>query len=144
MCWQPHLAAVGGDQRGAVARLHRCVRKKGRAVHRLDFFHRAGDCRERIAFIAQGVGGAGIDLHCAFDAGQVENLVAVKTFEAAAIDRAAHHRCVQHAGQVQINCVDFAAVEFVSGVEALERFAGQLPVLRALELNRFGIRRGEF
>ena len=50
-------------------------------------------------------------------------------------------RGVQHAGQLDVDRVDLAAVELVGGVEPLQRLAGDLPVLRILELDALRIGR---
>ena len=42
---------------------------------------------------------------------------------------------VEHAGQLHVDGVDLAAVELVGGVEPFHRLAGNLPILRILELD---------
>ena len=63
--------------------------------------------------------------------------------ELAAEYRARLDGCAQHAGQLDIDGIDLAAVELVGGIEPLDAFARDLPVLRVLELDGLGVRRGE-
>ena len=102
---------------------------------------------ERLLGAPPGVGHhsdrAAIDLHRALDPRHAENLVTIKTLERPAIHRAAHHRGVQHAGQLEVDAVNLGTIELVGCVQALDRLAGDLPLLWALELDALGIRRGE-
>src|SRR5262249_15399188 len=80
------------------------------------------------------------DLAYARPAGDLALVVALHL---AAEYRALLDRGAQHAGQPHVDGVDFAAVELGSGVEPLQRLARDLPVLRVLERDALGIRRGE-
>ena len=68
-------------------------------------------------------------------------MLSSKLVELAAEHRAILDRGAQHAGQLDVDRVDLAAVELVGGVEPLQRLAGDLPVLRILELDGLGIGR---
>ena len=46
-------------------------------------------------------------------------------------------RGIQHPGQLEVGAVDLLAGQLIEGVEPLERLAGDLPVLRILELDVF-------
>ena len=79
------------------------------------------------------------NLHHMLDAGHALHLGGVKARELAAEDRAVLDRGAQHAGQLQIQTVNLRSGELGRGVETLERFAGDLPVLRILERHILGL-----
>ncbi len=74
------------------------------------------------------------DLEHLLDALHAGNLGGVEALYFAAEHRAFLDRGVQHARQLQVEAVDLLAGHLVGGVEPLQRLAGDLPVLRVLEL----------
>src|SRR4051812_2155162 len=80
-------------------------------------------------------------LHDLAHAGHAGDLRLVVALQLAAEHRAILDRGAQHARQLDVDGVDLAAVELVRGIEPLQRFARDGPVLRILELDALGIRR---
>ena len=78
-----------------------------------------------------------------FTPGMLGDLGVVEALDLAAEHRAILDRRAQHAGQLDVDREDLRAVELVGGVEPLQRLAGDLPVLRVLELDRLRIGRRE-
>ena len=84
-----------------------------------------------------------VDLHYRLDAGHAFHFGIVKTGELAAEYRAVLDRRVQHARHLQVDGIDFFAVQLVTGIQTAQSLAGNLPVLDRLERNAFRIRRRE-
>src|SRR5205085_11908244 len=81
------------------------------------------------------------DLHDVADAGHRLGLGLVVTLDLGAEHGRLHDRGVEHAGQLDVDGVDLLACELFDGVEALHALAGDLPVLRVLQLDVLGIGR---
>ena len=138
--------AIGGGCVEAVLELLGDRRTRLRAVRTLIPDNR--ERIERLLGVPPGIGdnrnGGVLDPHHLLHAGHAGDLALVVTRELAAEYRTVLDCRVEHARQLQIDGEDLAAVEFVRGVEPLERLAGELPVLWILELDGLGIRRREF
>jgi hypothetical protein len=76
-------------------------------------------------------------------AGAARDLGCVVACDLTAEHRAVLDRGAQHVRQLDIDCVDLAAVELVGGIDPFHRLAGDFPVFRILELDGFEIRRFE-
>src|ERR1700716_775908 len=89
--------------------------------------------------VPPGVGddgdGAVADPHHLLDALQVHDFGFVEAFQFAAEYRAVLDRGIEHARQLDVDAVRHLAGDLVSGVEALDAFADELPVLRILQLD---------
>src|SRR6516162_3945264 len=87
---------------------------------------------------------AGIaDLYHLLDARHLLDGGGVEALHLAALHRTLLDRGVEHAGQLKVSTIDLLAGNLVRRVEALDRFAGNLPVLWILELDvlrRFKLR----
>ncbi len=76
-------------------------------------------------------------------AGPAGDLRFVEAHELAAEDRTILDGGAAHPRQLDVDRIDELAVELHRGVEPLHRLAGDLPVLRVLELDRRGVGRGK-
>src|SRR5262249_25000331 len=94
---------------------------------------------ERALGLPPGIGNNGdsgfADLHDLLHALHSNDRSGVEAFYLAAEDRAVLDCRVEHAWQSEIDSIDQLAGELVGGVEALNPLAGNLPVLRILELH---------
>ncbi len=81
------------------------------------------------------------DAHRALHARHLRDGVVVEARQLAAVHRARLDRRAQHAGQLEVDRVDEAAVELGRGVEPLHRLAGDLPRARILERDALRIGR---
>jgi hypothetical protein len=102
---------------------------------------------ERLLRVPPGIGDHGdgrvVDLQRALHAGHAGDLRLVEARELAAEHRRLLDRGVQHARKLEVDTVDFLAVHLVRGVQAHDRLAGDLPVLRVLQLDALRIGRGQ-
>src|SRR5881396_1138419 len=80
-----------------------------------------------------------VHLDRAAHAGHLRDLGLVEAHQLAAVHRAGLDRGAQHARQLEIDRIDLAAVQLVGRVQALHGLAGDLPVLRVLELDALRI-----
>ncbi len=82
------------------------------------------------------------DLHDLLEARTVGDLRLIVAHQLAAEHRRILDGDVQHAGQLDVDRINLAAVELVGGIEPLHRLAGDLPVPRIFELDalRVGLR----
>ena len=94
---------------------------------------------ERGLGVPPGVGDDGdrgvADPHHLLDALHAVDLGFVEALQLAAEHRAILDRGVEHARQLDVDAVDHLAGGLVGGVEPLQRLAGDLPVLRVLQLD---------
>ena len=104
-----------------------------------------GQCFECFLRAPPGVGddryGAFIDAQRLRIAGHAGDLGLIKAHQFSTEHGAIHDGRVYHAGQRDVHCVLFAAINLVSRIEALDRFAGNLPLARITQLDRLQVRR---